>query len=248
MGLVGANGAGKTTLFSILLGKNQEDEGLIEWERNIRIGYLPQESAPAGDETVLELATAISEDLEKVIQTLRTSTDDSPERAHALERFAELDGYNLEARAKKILVGLAFQQSDFDKPAKTLSGGWIMRAHLARLLVMDPDLLMLDEPTNHLDLETLGWFQCQLQKFSGSLITISHDREFLNGVCTGILEIQSGVLNSYSGVKRRKDTSITCDLKAKQSIFRFLYIFEVMICKHMIQKVLWGSSPLELYF
>ena len=143
MGLVGANGAGKTTLFSILLGKNQEDEGLIEWERNIRIGYLPQESAPAGEETVLELATAISGDLEKVIQTLRTSTDDSPERAHALERFAELDGYNLETRAKKILAGLAFQQSDFDKPAKTLSGGWIMRAHLARLLVMDPDLLML---------------------------------------------------------------------------------------------------------
>ena len=199
MGLVGANGAGKTTLFSILLGKNQEDEGLIEWERNIRIGYLPQESAPAGDETVLELATAISEDIEKVIQTLRTSTDDSPERAHALERFAELDGYNLEARAKKILVGLAFQQSDFDKPAKTLSGGWIMRAHLARLLVMDPDLLMLDEPTNHLDLETLGWFQSQLQKFSGSLITISHDREFLNCVCTGILEISNQKIHRYQG-------------------------------------------------
>ncbi|MAE53037.1 MAG: ABC transporter ATP-binding protein [Opitutae bacterium] len=199
MGLVGANGAGKTTLFSILLGKNQEDEGLIEWERNIRIGYLPQESAPAGDETVLELTTAISGDLEKVIQTLRTSTDDSPERAHALERFAELDGYSLEAKAKKILVGLAFQQSDFDKPAKTLSGGWIMRAHLARLLVMDPDLLMLDEPTNHLDLETLGWFQSQLQKFSGSLITISHDREFLNSVCTGILEISNQKVHRYQG-------------------------------------------------
>ena len=199
MGLVGANGAGKTTLFSILLGKNQEDEGMIEWERNIRIGYLPQESAPAGDETVLELATAISDELEKVIYTLRTTTDDCPERAQTLERFAELDGYNLEARAKKILAGLAFQQNDFNKPAKTLSGGWIMRAHLARLLVMDPDLLMLDEPTNHLDLETLGWFQDQLQKFSGSLLTISHDREFLNGVCTGILEISNQKINRYQG-------------------------------------------------
>ena len=199
MGLVGANGAGKTTLFSILLGKNQEDEGLIEWERNTRIGYLPQESAPAGDETVLELATAISEELEKVIYSLRTSTDDSAERAQALERFAELDGYNLEAKAKKIVVGLAFQQSDFNKPAKTLSGGWIMRAHLARLLVMEPDLLMLDEPTNHLDLETLGWFQYKLQKFSGSLITISHDREFLNGVCTGILEISNQKIHRYQG-------------------------------------------------
>ncbi|MEK9773968.1 MAG: ABC-F family ATP-binding cassette domain-containing protein, partial [Opitutae bacterium] len=95
--------------------------------------------------------------------------------------------------------GLAFQQSDFDKPAKTLSGGWIMRAHLARLLVMEPDLLMLDEPTNHLDLETLGWFQSQLQKFSGSLITISHDREFLNGVCTGILEISNQKIHRYQG-------------------------------------------------
>ena len=159
----------------------------------------PTGECPAGDETVLELTTAISGDLEKVIQTLRTSTDDSPERAHALERFAELDGYNLEARAKKILVGLAFQQSDFDKPAKTLSGGWIMRAHLARLLVMDPDLLMLDEPTNHLDLETSGWFQSQLQKFSGSLITISHDREFLNSVCTGILEISNQKIHRYQG-------------------------------------------------
>ena len=167
MGLVGANGAGKTTLFSILLGKNQEDEGLIEWERNIRIGYLPQESAPAGDETVLDLTTAISGDLEKVIQTLRTSTDDSPERAHALERFAELDGYSLEAKAKKILVGLAFQQSDFDKPAKTLSGGWIMRAHLARLLVMDPDLLMLDEPTNHLDTGNLRLVPVSVTKIFG---------------------------------------------------------------------------------
>ena len=113
--------------------------------------------------------------------------------------FRSLDGYNLEARAKKILSGLAFDQKDFNKPAKTLSGGWIMRAHLARLLVMDPDLLMLDEPTNHLDLETLGWFQSQLQKFTGSLLVISHDRAFLNAVCTGILEIRNRRVTRYQG-------------------------------------------------
>ena len=97
---------------------------------------------------------------------LRENQDpESQERLEAQEKFAENEGFNLEAKAKKILAGLAFQQEDFEKPAKTLSGGWIMRAHLARLLVMEPDLLMLDEPTNHLDLETLGWFQEQVKNF-----------------------------------------------------------------------------------
>ena len=160
MGLVGSNGAGKTTLLSILLGELQEDEGMVEWERGTRIGYLPQESAPTGDETVLELTTAISDELKDSLKVLRENQNpESQERLEAQEKFAEHEGFNLEAKAKKILTGLAFQQEDFEKPAKTLSGGWIMRAHLARLLVMEPDLLMLDEPTNHLDLETLGWFR-----------------------------------------------------------------------------------------
>ena len=200
MGLVGANGAGKTTLLSILLGELQEDEGMVEWERGTRIGYLPQESAPTGDETVLELATSISDELRNSLKVLRENQNlESQERLEAQEKFAELEGFNLEAKAKKILVGLAFQQEDFNKPAKTLSGGWIMRAHLARLLVMEPDLLMLDEPTNHLDLETLGWFQEQVKKFPGSVLTISHDRAFLNTICTGILQISNRKINRYPG-------------------------------------------------
>ena len=200
MGLVGANGAGKTTLFSILLQEVDEDQGMIEWERGTRIGYLPQESAPTGEETVLELATSTTSELAKALKTLREYPDPAcPERLEAQEQFAELEGYNLEAKAKKILSGLAFHQDDFENPAHTLSGGWIMRAHLARLLVMEPDLLMLDEPTNHLDLETLGWFQAQVQKFSGSVLTISHDRAFLNSICTGILEISNRKLHRYPG-------------------------------------------------
>ena len=200
IGLVGSNGAGKTTLLSILLGKLQEDEGKVEWERGTRIGYLPQESAPTGDETVLELATAISDELKETLIVLRENQNpESQERLEAQEKFAEHEGYNLEAKAKKILTGLAFQQEDFDKPAKTLSGGWIMRAHLARLLVMEPDLLMLDEPTNHLDLETLGWFQEQVIKFSGSVLAISHDRAFLNAICTGILQISNRKILRYGG-------------------------------------------------
>jgi len=200
LGLVGPNGAGKTTLFSILLGESESDEGKAEWERGTRIGYLPQESAPTGDETVLELATSVSSELSGIMKTLReTPEPEDPVRLEALEQFAELDGFTLEAKAKKTLSGLAFHIDDFDKPAHTLSGGWIMRAHLARLLVMEPDLLMLDEPTNHLDLETLGWFQEQIRKFPGSLLTISHDREFLNAICDGIIEISHRKLYRYQG-------------------------------------------------
>jgi len=199
-GLVGPNGAGKTTLFSIILGDVEADNGLIELERDVRIGFLPQESAPTGEETVAELAGSVSPELTDIYTLLREHPNpEDPARIDALERFVELDGYSLEAKAKRILAGLAFRAEDFDIPAHTLSGGWIMRAHLARLLVMEPDLLMLDEPTNHLDLETLGWFQNQLRRYSGAILTISHDREFLNAICDGIVEISHGGLNRYHG-------------------------------------------------
>ena len=200
LGLVGPNGAGKTTLFSIILGDQDSDQGKVEIEKGKKIGFLAQESAPTGDESVLELATSISPELAQIQKNLRLHPDpEDPIRIHALEEFAEHEGFTLEARAKKILAGLAFQENDYEKTAKTLSGGWIMRAHLARLLVMEPDLLMLDEPTNHLDLETLGWFQNQLKRYPGAILTISHDRAFLNGICDGILEIGHGKLHRYQG-------------------------------------------------
>src|SRR4029434_896633 len=129
IGLVGPNGAGKTTLFSLILGEDSPDEGRVSLERGTRLGFLPQESQPVGDETVMSVATAHAGD----------------------------DAGDIEPRAKKILAGLAFRESDFHRAVRTLSGGWVMRAHLARLLVQQPDLLLLDEPTNHLDLESLGW-------------------------------------------------------------------------------------------
>lgn len=200
LGLVGPNGAGKTTLFSIILGALEADGGKVEREKGRTIGYLPQESAPTEEETVIELATAISPVLSKIQKTIRCHPEpEDPIRIQALEEFGEQEGFTLEARAKKILSGLAFQEEDFEKTARTLSGGWIMRAHLARLLVMEPDLLMLDEPTNHLDLETLGWFQNQLKRYSGAILTISHDRAFLNGICDGIVEIGHGKLHRYQG-------------------------------------------------
>ena len=107
--------------------------------------------------------------------------------------------FEREAKAKRILSGLAFRVKDFDRPAKEFSGGWIMRAHLARLLVDEPDLLLLDEPTNHLDLETVVWLQKYLQTYAGALLLISHDRAFLNSLVTRIVELDRQRLSSYAG-------------------------------------------------
>ena len=179
-GLVGPNGAGKSTLFNLILGEEQADEGTIEWERGADFGYLPQESAPVGEESIISIATSGKK--------LVPETDDD----------YDID-WTLEPRAKKILAGLGFRETDHDKQAKSFSGGWVMRAHLARLLVSEPALLLLDEPTNHLDLEALLWFQDYLTRYPGGLVIISHDREFLNVLCNGILELRYGTLNKYTG-------------------------------------------------
>ena len=172
IGLSGRNGAGKSTLFSLLLRETTPDDGQVTMEKGLNFGFLPQESAPVDDVTVLELATG-----------------------HADEHSR----WELEPKAKRILKGLAFRESDFERNARTLSGGWVMRAHLARLLVQEPDLLLLDEPTNHLDLESLLWFQEYLKTYPGAILMISHDREFLNALCDTILEIAHGRILRYRG-------------------------------------------------
>lgn len=191
VGLVGPNGAGKSTLFRILLGQETPDEGNIAFVRGMRVGVLPQESAPAGDETVLDLALGHGM---PALGTPGSGGDGAIVDIHA----HPVDGETV-ARAKRILAGLAFRESDYDRPARQLSGGWVMRAHLARLLVSEPDLLMLDEPTNHLDLEALIWVQDYLKSYPGALLLISHDREFLNQICTHILELRQARLFKYTG-------------------------------------------------
>ena len=203
IGLIGPNGAGKTTLFSLLLGNDTPDDGMISMERGVTLGFLPQESAPIADETVLELATAVSPEITAIRRALVRQDagqhdDHNHEDMHTMQaRFDELGGYKLEATAKKILSGLSFRESDFQRPAREMSGGWVMRAHLARLLVQEPDLLMLDEPTNHLDLEALLWFQEYLKNYPGAILMISHDREFLNQLVTSIFEIRLSKIFRY---------------------------------------------------
>ncbi|MCF7729563.1 MAG: ABC-F family ATP-binding cassette domain-containing protein [Chthoniobacterales bacterium] len=200
IGLIGANGAGKSTLFSLILKEASPDSGVIALERNIKVGFLPQENATSGEETILELATGIHAEMEEANRLLREYPDpEDPQHHEGQALFAEYEGHALEAKAKRILSGLAFRETDFNRMARTMSGGWIMRAHLARLLVMEPDLLMLDEPTNHLDLESLGWFQNYLINYSGAILAISHDREFLNVICESIIQISHRKLHHYRG-------------------------------------------------
>src|SRR5881398_3330502 len=207
IGLVGPNGAGKSTLFALLLGDVSPDKGTIAIEKNATIGFLPQETAAAGDETVLELALAVSPTLvhaQKVIKDYERDHEHEHEADDAayhdeLHVFDEHGGWELVPKAKRVLAGLAFRETDFDRPARVLSGGWVMRAHLARLLVMEPDLLLLDEPTNHLDLESLQWFQEYLRSYPGAIVMISHDREFLNQLVGSIVEIANSKLVRYRG-------------------------------------------------
>ncbi|MEK7383953.1 MAG: ABC-F family ATP-binding cassette domain-containing protein [Elusimicrobiota bacterium] len=167
--LVGPNGAGKTTLFKMILGEEELEGGSIEWKRGAKAGYLPQENAPIGPDTVLETALA------------HRSDPDGRETA----------------KAKKLLMGLGFKVSDFDRHLSELSGGWAMRAALARLLVEEPDLLLLDEPTNHLDLVTLLWFQEYLKTYPGAILMISHDRAFIDEVCSAIVAVEDKRLKMY---------------------------------------------------
>src|SRR5499427_2067916 len=207
IGLVGPNGAGKTTLFSIILGQLEPDAGKLTLERGISFGYLPQENAPAGDETVIELATGITPEYTRLRRIIKAWEANHPVEAlhpedvhdDVHDRFNELGGYRLEAKAKQILAGLSFRERDFERPAREMSGGWVMRAHLARLLTHEPDLLLLDEPTNHLDLEALLWFQGYLKSYPGAILVISHDREFLNQIVGSIVEIRQRRLIRYRG-------------------------------------------------
>ena len=201
--LVGPNGAGKSTLFRMILGEDTPDEGSISMDEYAIVGYLPQEASEPKDETVLEIALSITPEMEQAIHTIRTAENanktDTPEYAEAIDTFNAANGYQLEPKAKKILKGLAFRESDFHRPAREMSGGWIMRAYLAKLLVLEPDLLMLDEPTNHLDLLSLLWLQRYLKNYPGAILMISHDRDFMDELVESVYDIDNEELVEYRG-------------------------------------------------
>jgi ATPase subunit of ABC transporter with duplicated ATPase domains len=212
VGLVGPNGAGKSTIFRMIMREESPDEGQVSIDRNVTIGYFSQDVGEmAGRPVVAEVmagAGAVA-DAAAELKRLEDALGD-PARADELDkllerfgeaqaRFDELGGYALEARAREILAGLGFAQDVQDGDVARLSGGWKMRVGLARILLMRPDAMLLDEPSNHLDLESLIWLEGFLKAYEGALFMTSHDREFMNRICTRIVEIDGGVLTSYSG-------------------------------------------------
>ncbi|MDG2308396.1 MAG: ABC-F family ATP-binding cassette domain-containing protein [Candidatus Binatia bacterium] len=212
IGIVGPNGAGKSTLLALLLGHELPDDGAIRRSKGLTLGHLPQEILTAPEETVLETATrpsgrlaGILEDLERLPSAIEAATTDTEREtlsthlaeAHAV--FAEVGGHDREARARRILAGLGFRTGEPERRLGTFSGGYVMRAELARLLLDLPDVLLLDEPTNHLDLESVLWLQGFLAQTRSILIIISHDRAFLDATIQSILEVDRMQLTRYVG-------------------------------------------------
>ncbi len=208
-GLVGQNGSGKSTLLKMIAGLAEPTEGQIVVPKSMKVAYLPQEITYNGADTLLlEEVLTVFEHIFKLEQEMRSleiriSEESSRELLVAYdqlqERFHQLNGYAVEARAKEILTGLGFKDSDFDRPVSEFSGGWHMRIALAKILLKEPDCLMLDEPTNHLDMETLVWLENLLSAYRGTLIIVSHDRYFLDKLINAVIEVENGRVTSYAG-------------------------------------------------
>ena len=213
IGLVGVNGCGKSTLMRILAGLDAQDGGEISLVRGLRVGYLAQQNMVTSGETVWNELQKVYEQVFAMEKKLRELED---EMAHAhtdaqrfaqlsadydrlTQRFEEADGYSWKSMVSGVLNGLGFKPAQYDQCVDSLSGGEQTRLCLARLLLQKPDLLLLDEPTNHLDMETLQWLENYLAAYRGSVLVISHDRYFLDHVCTGIVEILMGSSEQYNG-------------------------------------------------
>ena len=208
--LVGANGVGKTTILEIVMGVQQPDDGEVSRPKDYRIGYLPQELTETWTDTVLhEVMRGAGDilDLEAELRDLEGRMGhDGPDHDRVVQRYGEvqsryetLGGYQIEADARRILGGLGFTTTDMDRPLKEMSGGWQMRAVLARLLLQEPDVLVLDEPTNHLDVDSVAWLEQQLGSWPGALLFVSHDRDFIDAVAERVVEIAWGTSSEYIG-------------------------------------------------
>ncbi|HEX2760461.1 MAG TPA: ABC-F family ATP-binding cassette domain-containing protein, partial [Rhizomicrobium sp.] len=197
IGLVGRNGAGKSTLFNVILGRLHPDDGQVSWPNAWRVGAVAQE-APGTDVSLVDTVLAADTERTKLLAEAEHETD-----GHRLgdiyHRLEAIDAYTAPARAAEILAGLGFSAEDQLRPCKEFSGGWRMRVALAAILFSAPDLLLLDEPTNYLDLEGVLWLENFIQKYRGTILIVSHDRDLLNTACEFILHLERGKVKLYTG-------------------------------------------------
>lgn len=213
IGVVGGNGTGKSTLLKIIHGSEHLDRGEIERQKNIQVGYLPQEGLAFSGRTVFEECRSVFDEaisLEAEMEELTRKmgeVDPSAREFQAVmdryewctDRYQALDGYSKEAQVGTVLGGLAFARSDWDRPCEEFSGGWQMRVALAKLLLMKPNVLLLDEPTNHLDLEARNWLEDYLSNYPHSFLLISHDRFFLDATVRKIVHLWNRKAHFYTG-------------------------------------------------
>lgn len=212
IGLAGKNGAGKSTLLKILSGEQPSTEGNVEKEGEVRIGFLKQDLDFEKGRTVWDEAklafkelNIINEKIDTINHALATRTDYESEEYHKLihdltdltDRFSHLGGYNIDGEIEKILKGLGFKESDFNRLTDDFSGGWRMRIELAKLLLEENDVLLLDEPTNHLDIESIIWLESFLITYSGAVVLVSHDKQFLTNVTNRTIEISNKSIQDY---------------------------------------------------
>ena len=211
IGLVGRNGAGKTTLLRILARQDTPDSGDVFLQRGARIGYLRQEVSAVAERTVMEEAETALAPLRALEARLRAVEEEiAAEAGHVPEALAErydvlhheferAGGFSAEVELRATLTGLGLGEEKWDQPLAKLSGGWLMRVELAKLLIAKPEILLLDEPTNHLDLPSIAWFEGVLAEYPGGVVVVSHDRVFLDRHANKIAELEGGRLSVYKG-------------------------------------------------
>ena len=213
IGLVGSNGTGKTTLLKIITGLVQSDSGTVSKAKFVTVGYLQQEGVVVSGRSLYEEAASAFEDvieiqqeLEEAHQSLTRLDPQSEEYAETIEVYGELqhkledlDAFRMKSKVERVLMGLGFSVSDLARMTEEFSGGWQMRIELAKLLLREPSVLLLDEPTNHLDLETLQWLEEYLKDYHGAVVLVSHDRAFLDNLCSRTFALTITRLEQYSG-------------------------------------------------
>jgi ATP-binding cassette subfamily F protein 3 len=218
--LVGANGCGKSTLFSVIRGELQNDDGDIAFPKGWQLAWVKQET-PDVDKSAVEYVLDGHKKY-RLLQTelMQAEADNNGDKiAHLHHQLEEINAYAIPAKASELLDGLGFDTEAQARPVTSFSGGWRMRLNLAQALMIDSDLLLLDEPTNHLDLDAVIWLEKWLKRYQGTMLLISHDRDFIDNICQGIMHIENNAINSYTGNYSNFEKQRTEKLAQQQANF-----------------------------